>query len=247
MKSALFVTDLDGTLVRKNNEIELADLLAIKYWKQSGNLWVVATGRKWGSVEQLLKKYDLSADALILENGALILDASKEIIWQKNIQSETVNQIRNIDLSVVKKVCLVTSYSQTTPQRLLEWTSFKQFSDHTISAIALQYDTADIAKQNIDKVKLALNDVVFRNMNYIDIAPKCCSKGNAIQFLVDKWALNNSKIAVIGDSFNDISMFEVSSQAFTLEHAEKAMHNQDALVVKNVQEAINMVRMEWFF
>lgn len=245
MTKKLFVTDLDGTLVTRNNEIELADLHAIRSWQQQGNLWVVATGRKWDSVVELLQRYDLAADALILENGALILASSGEVIWQKNIQTETAKQVTDFDLSLVEEVCLVTSFNQATPQQLLNLASFKE--TQAISAITLRYATTDLAEEYVNQVEALITDAVFRNMNYIDIAPNGCSKGAAVKFLMERFILTKNEVSVIGDSFNDISMFEVSSHPFTLEHAEKAMYEQGALVVKNVHEAINKVRLEWDF
>ncbi|MBC1724018.1 HAD family hydrolase [Listeria seeligeri] len=245
MIKKLFVTDLDGTLVTRNNEIELADLHAIRSWQQQGNLWVVATGRKWDSVVELLQRYDLAADALILENGALILASSGEIIWQKNIQPETAKLVTDFDLSLVEEVCLVTSFNQAAPQQLLNLDSFKE--TQVISAITLRYATVDLAEEYVNQVEALITDAVFRNMNYIDIAPNGCSKGAAVKFLMERLMLTKNEVSVIGDSFNDISMFEVSRYPFTLEHAEKAMHEQGALVVKNVHEAINKVRLEWDF
>ena len=47
---------------------------------------------------------------------------------------------------------------------------------------------------------------VHHNVNNLDIAPKGCSKGNAIASLPNYLPVRFEDIYVIGDSYNDISM-----------------------------------------
>ena len=45
---------------------------------------------------------------------------------------------------------------------------------------------------------------------YVDIMPRGVSKGSALKRLMDHLQIEANEVACIGDSFNDISMFEVT-------------------------------------
>ena len=45
------------------------------------------------------------------------------------------------------------------------------------------------------------------------------SKGSALRRLMEHLQIEANEVACIGDSFNDISMFEVTPHSFTLHHA----------------------------
>lgn len=82
---------------------------------------------------------------------------------------------------------------------------------------------------------------------YIDIMKKGCSKKNAIHILADKLGIKQEEIIVIGDSGNDISMFESAGLKIAMENAEDYLKekadfitasNNDSGVAKAIQKFI---------
>ncbi len=55
----------------------------------------------------------------------------------------------------------------------------------------------------------------FQNVNAIDVVKRGCSKGNGI---LEITKLISDETAGIGDSYNDLEMFKVVNQSFTLRH-----------------------------
>ena len=82
---------------------------------------------------------------------------------------------------------------------------------------------------------------VFRNQFFIDIAPKECSKGNGINRVLEIDGGHVDKLYTIGDSFNDISMFEITKNSFTFNNAEEEVKAKANNYVDSVSECIEKI------
>lgn len=75
----------------------------------------------------------------------------------------------------------------------------------------------------------------------IDINSKNVSKGELIKLICERSNTNLDEIAVIGDSGNDMSMFELTPHSFCINHADKHLKNYCNHIVKNVAQAISII------
>lgn len=67
----------------------------------------------------------------------------------------------------------------------------------------------------------------------IEITPKGCSKSSGIEFYLDYNHINRDNVLVIGDSGNDISMFEsFKAQSFCMEHSPDAVKKHATHFIK---------------
>ena len=79
------------------------------------------------------------------------------------------------------------------------------------SLMSLDFSNVDI--EEVDQMCNDINDefgdviVAYRNSYFIDIVPKGCSKGNGVDLILKEFGVNRENLYVIGDSYNDISMF----------------------------------------
>lgn len=76
----------------------------------------------------------------------------------------------------------------------------------------------------------------------IDINANNISKGEIIRQICKRDNIDTSEIAVIGDSGNDISMFELTNNSFCINHANKNVKNSCKYIVKNVAQALEIIR-----
>ena len=58
---------------------------------------------------------------------------------------------------------------------------------------------------------------IERNNQYIDILPKGVSKKNAIKELIARCLSKEDDLYVVGDSYNDLSMFEINKHNFIID------------------------------
>lgn len=67
----------------------------------------------------------------------------------------------------------------------------------------------------------------------IEITPNGCSKSSGIEFYLDYNHINRDNVLVIGDSGNDISMFEsFKDQSFCMEHSPDAVKKHAKHIIK---------------
>ena len=101
--------------------------------------------------------------------------------------------------------------------------------------------------KDIDAIENIKNSIIskygksfeaFRNLFFIDIAPKNCSKGNGLKNILSLDNISKERLYAIGDSFNDLSMFELTNNSFTFHHVEEHIKNIANNHVSDVSECI---------
>lgn len=76
----------------------------------------------------------------------------------------------------------------------------------------------------------------FPTKNSIEISPMGVSKGSALQYLINTTKLNNDDVLVVGDSSNDISMFEIFKNSFVMDKAENYIKVKAKNVINKFSE-----------
>lgn len=89
------VCDLDGTLICKDDSMESTMLQSLKKQLDRGVELILATGRSYHMVEEILQRYQFHCD-LILNNGAEYRNAQNDILTLIPMQQEAFVQIVRI-------------------------------------------------------------------------------------------------------------------------------------------------------
>ena len=87
-------SDFDETLFFLNREekISKSDINQIKLWQSNGQLFGICTGRPLSGIEDYLDELP-DLDFIIVSNGALILNCYHEVIYEKCLKREIVEDI----------------------------------------------------------------------------------------------------------------------------------------------------------
>jgi len=91
----IFFSDLDGTLLQKQNgkyTVSEEDILAIKNYQEAGNEFVIATGRHAGDIKALKLHYGIKTNYYISNNGACVWE-NDERIYSQDINKEIAQEI----------------------------------------------------------------------------------------------------------------------------------------------------------
>ncbi len=81
--------------------------------------------------------------------------------------------------------------------------------------------------------------IAYRNTRFIDIVPVGCSKGSGVKWISKEENIDIKDVYVIGDSWNDDSMFEITDKSFTFTYAEEALKTRTNYIVETVAECID--------
>jgi sucrose-phosphate synthase len=216
---ALFVTDIDHTLVGEDNT-HLPDLLKALNDHRSTVGFVVATGRTVESARAHLKQHGVEGvDILITSVGAEIyygpqLQPSRS--WESHIAA---------------------SWEPDKIRRALQDLPFLEDQEEdTQRAFKISY-YMNPGKDRLAEIHNRLlsqkcrYNLVYSHDQFLDILPYRASKGKAIRFLSYKWEIPLRHIAVAGDSGNDEEMLRgeplaivVANYSRELEALRKSRH-----------------------
>jgi len=202
--NALFVTDIDHTLIGEDNT-HLKDLLGALKANRSTVGFVVATGRTIESVRGYLEKYGVEGvDVLITSVGAEIyygprLQQSRS--WESHIAAKwEPAKIRR----ALRSLPYLTYQEEDTQRRF----KISYYMDPGKDRLA------EIHNRLLNK-KCKYN-LVYSHDQYLDILPYRASKGKAIRFLCYKWEIPLRNIVVSGDSGNDEEMLRGEPSAIVV-------------------------------
>lgn len=241
MKKCLYVSDLDGTLLRSDETISEYTCDVINRLTQQGVLFSYATARSYVTAKKVTKGLDAKIP-LIVYNGAFVIDNLSEEILISNFFQEDIKEVLD-DLLLHEIYPIVYSYIDR-----VEYFSFlpdkcnkgtRDFLNtrkgdrrwreagrrEELIQGDLFYITCIDSKEKLepffekykDKYHVVFQQDIYTKEQWLEIMPKEASKANAILQL--KKLLGCEKVIAFGDAVNDIDMFHISDEAYAVANA----------------------------
>lgn len=244
----LLASDLDGTLIH-DGKVNDSNIKSILKFRNQNNIFGVSTGRPYNGISFLKNDYGIDVDFYVLLNGALILDGNLNILKHEKIPYEIL-------LKIFKKYCDCKLFgtdegfetSILAGESYYTWdnTYFRNIDDlreRNCSLISIDFSNKEVYE--IEKICEEINDVfsdyvvAYRNSCFVDVVPKGCSKGNGVKLIANMMNLDLENVYTIGDSFNDLSMFEVTKNSFSFPSIEEGLKKYVNYFVDSVSECID--------
>jgi sucrose-6F-phosphate phosphohydrolase len=203
MKPFLFVTDLDHTFVGNDAALTQLSQQLDQHRQDYGTKIVYATGRSPILYRELQQEKNLmQPDALVLSVGTEIyLDGhdTPDAGWSEVLSA-------GWDRELVLKIAQ--SFPELELQPDSEQREFKVscFIEQQVAVTVLPKLEAELQKCELN-IKL-----IYSSGIDLDILPRSSDKGQAMQFLRQKWQFAAEQTVVCGDSGNDIALFAVGNE-----------------------------------
>lgn len=253
----LIASDMDGTLLNNNHDIDEETVEAIRKAEAAGIIFAISTGREYESVKIVLDKHDIKAQC-ILSNGAEYRDEEGNILDVVNINEESAKKIINILAKNKLSARIFTNkgvFTTSTREEALREITFRTMS---FNPKLTESEAMEVAKtlqfynilQYIDDIDKFFKDgievrkfVAFhRDINLIDNMKKTigeieglaisssfrdnieitdinAQKGIILEQVAAKMSINREEVMILGDSFNDYSMFEIFEETVAMKNA----------------------------
>lgn len=244
----ILASDFDNTLLFYDGMRE-KDLKAIKQFQAQGNLFGVCTGRNLAGIQIPSKNYDIKYDFYICTSGSHIFDKDQNIIQAKKISMEIVKEIREI---VGKDIYMSMTYQNETyhinkdpdsKYRGKIINDINEINAYEIDSCSFHYLKGQIkeARIMIEKILKQLGHKIsaFQNNEHIDITAFGCSKGNGIDIIKEYYQVQDHDMIGIGDSFNDLPMFEHVGCSYTFDYSDQEVKQKADHIVSSISECIN--------
>ena len=231
MKTMIFFTDLDGTLLNDEKKITQKTYDALKKWCESGHKLVLCSGRALDSILHVKETLNLDFPNIYLVgcNGGEIFDCSnKKLLLRRTISPDNVLKIFSIAESFDIHIQTYTETHIITKKGGDELAYYKR-AIHTpaiITSDILEHLTTEPCKclaielkdlERFESFRLALTQelgkelaVIYSNANYIEVFPAESGKGSAVHWLCNHLNLPVENSLAAGDELNDLSMIQAA-------------------------------------
>lgn len=259
----LLASDIDGTLF-VDGKVDNKSIEYIKKFRENGHAFLLSTGRNLGGVKHLLKEYDLEPDGFIVCNGAVVLDKELNVIHNELIDDNILKQIfeeakdnteYNFYFSDSENLYVVKGYNSHPMLSMADveekmnvvFIDEKDFYKNTyqvnIIGIDIKDNSIEKAKEKINVLQEKFEDKLsmYRNHSFIDIVAKGASKSDGISKVLKAYGVEEDNVFVIGDSWNDLSMFEKYKNSYTFTYAEDELKPHANNIVDNFYDCLENI------
>ena len=209
----LVASDFDGTLYVNDINIINKNIEYINKLRENNHLFAIITGRGLSIIE-LLKKYNISYDFLICENGAIIYDNKDNILYSCYLEQDDINSI----IEIIKK-CNLKFIIDTGDKYITDLN--QKFSN--VASIFLDRKTINDVNEMLKIVKENTNTYSYISPNWINIVNMNVNKKKTLEKL-ETILENKYKICPIGDAINDVEMISFFDGGVMKNH-EKELDN----------------------
>ncbi|MEN6456975.1 MAG: HAD-IIB family hydrolase [Prolixibacteraceae bacterium] len=251
MNIGLVATDLDGTLLRSDKSISEADLAMLKRLGEKQIFRVVATGRNFRKVKEVIPDY-VPFDYVAFSSGAGIYDfRNRKLLYSRNISKEIVNRLsewlinKGFSFFLFQEVPFNSHCWYYRGKNSCEEFDryFDSHSDMTeslpesgrVSTGACQFlvifkyagqffEMKDELAQHFDDLKILRASSPFETgYTWMEIFHQDVSKGNAIRFLCDHLNIKREATVGIGNDYNDLDLLDFTSFSYLVKNGPEEL------------------------
>lgn len=237
----LYVSDLDGTLLRSNETTSDFTNSTINKLVDEGMIFSYATARSFQTSHKVTKGLNAKIP-LIIYNGAMVVDNNDGTFLIKNFFDEDAesvmkdllqNEVYPITYAFIDGEEKFSYINEKCTEGMRQFVDSRK-NDKRDNPI---HDEMDLCKGEMfyitcidekdklkplyhkykDKYHCVFQIDIYTKYQWLEIMPKTASKANAIKQL--KEHMNCEKLVVFGDGKNDIDMFELADEAYAVDNA----------------------------
>lgn len=257
----LYVSDLDGTLLRSDETISEYTKSVINRLTQEGMIFSYATARSLITAKKVTQNLEARIP-LIVYNGAFIMDnVTGDIMISNYFEDEILKAVDDLiahdiypliyafvdqkeKFSFIPEKCTEGMKdflrSREGDVRTNSVKSVEELKKGNIFYLSCMDDEEKL-RPFYEKYKNLFHCVfqrdIYTNVQWLEMLPKNASKSNAIKQLKEK--LGCDKLVVFGDGKNDIDMFELADEAYAVENGQDELKEKaTAIIASNNEDGV---------
>ncbi len=240
-KLKLIVFDLDGTLLNNEGEISEEAKELVKKLKEKDVRFTFASGRLHSALLQYANELNLEVPLISLDGSLIKNHKTNEIIFESYIPVRYVRKAVRLAESTLTKYALChadaifyTEANSIIPEMLEKYgakykevPSLNNYCDKTLELVFVG-DARDniklIQKKMSFPSSFGLRQSYYKShlyggIYYLEVRKSGASKGDGVKRLAKRMKLQMNEVAVMGDWYNDRSLFETSALKIAVANA----------------------------
>lgn len=264
----LIACDLDETLLRDDKSVSKKDIETIEKVEESGVKFVIATGRGIEDVKDTLKaigQADKEGEYVISFNGGAVTE-NNEFLFSNGLRLDFANELyqrgKEYDVSIhiyTREDLFIYNYTDQERKNLEPEIKVTEifaddlygFEENEIMKIIFMNEDHNYLEKIEEDLQdiLGDSDVSYSSNRYLEFNRKGANKGAALKYIADHLNIPMSKTLVIGDNFNDASMFKVAGFSVGVQNMREELRNEVDYITKanNNENAVTEVVNKFVF
>lgn len=190
----ILISDFDETLFTDNYE---KNIFYTNKFVDDGNIFIIATGRPIYLLEKDISNYNIKYSYLICNDGAVIFNKNKELIYKKNID-------QTIATNIYQKLKEDSNYSEVYIDSIFKFST--NTNDICNGIIAKPLDKSLVENTIKELIKKYPTIHGYLSHKWLNIVDRKVGKDKAIDILINKNNWNRDDVIVVGDNKNDFDM-----------------------------------------
>jgi len=270
--TGLFVTDLDGTLLRSDRTFAADDLSALRRLGECGVVRVLATGRSLFSFEKV-RTPDLPLDYLVFSTGAGLAELpSGRIVRAQSLDPAEVRRACEVlralglDFMVQRPIPETHAFGfhasgRPNPdfdRRIALYARFASPLDGDAAGFGPATQLVAILPpeappEALPEVRRLLPELtVIRTTSpldhrstWIEIFPASVSKGRTTNWLADRLGIPRARTASVGNDYNDLDLLDWSATRFVTANAPPDLRQRYPAVASHDEGGVSQAVSLW--
>ncbi len=253
----LIVFDLDGTLLNSDGEIGKESINLVKKLKKKGVRFTFASGRLHSAIVNHAKTLNLETPLITLD-GSLIKSLDGKIIFESYIPVKYVKRALQLaDLFMLKiALChadaiyynasssIIPNLIEKFGAKYVEIDSYEKYFNNTLEIVMVGEYKRTI-KQVVKKLSFPHAfglDISFYKSHrrgdiyFFEARKRGVSKGKGLIRLAKYLKIKIHEIAVLGDWYNDLQLFQTDALKIAMANAVPEIQNLADLVTKRTND-----------
>ena len=258
----LLVSDLDGTLFDEGvldheRRCSERNAKAVRGWVKSGNRFAVATARSLKAKAILEQQLGIAIDfiggngvELSFTDGTTCYQGTPIRYFYEICDWLNENQVDATAVTKLDDKWLISAenkYPAMVPDRyryfIAEGTVASRIENDAICpyvGVFVHQDARDELKGKLIEKFGEKLEIVCADSDDIDLMVKGISKAYGIKKLVEKLGISLEDVIVVGDSENDVCMFELVEKSYCMSHSEASIQKKAAFLADSVAQVIEI-------
>lgn len=258
----LFISDIDGTLLRNDKSISAENLKAIEYFKSHGGIFTLITGRVPIGAVDIVNTVKPNAPCGCINGGGIYDFKTEKYLFTVEISPSALELVEYVDekfpsvgieVHTHEKIYFCKTNAATERHRNNENLPFlqchyKNIKEPVAKILFAVEDEITMLKliELLDAHPISENfDFIRSDTEYYEILPKGINKGILVEKLSDILGIDKQKIIAVGDNDNDVSMLRTAHIGIAVSNAsDKAKKAADYITVSNEEDAVAKIIYE---
>lgn len=250
----LVVFDIDGTLLNNDGAVGDKTKQLIKELKKFGVIFSFASGRLHSAIMPIAEDLNIRVPFISLDGSVIKSSASKEFIYKAFLKQKHVLKAIELSEQYLINIALChadaiyyTEYNSVIPKLVDKYGAVykevKSYEDYTSETLEIVFagDNKRAVEYLRDKFSFPFTfgcttsffrSHTYDEIYYLEVRKSGSSKGKALMRLIKELKVDINNTAVLGDWYNDISLFETKALKVAVQNAILELKNNADIVLK---------------